>query len=228
MRPFTTVLLALALPPLLACQTHDLGTGVNTVDREYARPAAEVCKAALACAAAGDFKVVDGRYDQFGGDLVMSRMDGKEIRVQVRSLDEKSSRAGIRVEPGDRDLATLLHERLAGELGLGVAAAGWWFGGESIEATYEIELSRCAASARRTLAAVAETAKDEESHSTWFQIDGRLKDSTPVRIRADANGDRKTRVRFIVGVSRSDEYKVVALRMKSEFEANLAPPVSGR
>jgi len=216
-------ILAVAIAPLGACSERDLGTGANTVDREYSKPAAEVCKAALESTESADFKVLSDKRDQMGGELVVSRGDGKEVRILVKSLNEKSSRVSVRVEPGDRNLADMMHERIAGNLGMGAAKAGWWFGGNSLDATYDADLVWCTTSARRTIDALARNSKDEEIHATWCQIDGRMKDSTPIRIKMDRVDDKKTQVRFTVGTAKSDDNKAFAQKMKDEFETTTRP-----
>jgi hypothetical protein len=132
------------------------------------------------------------------------------------------------VEPGDRDLANMMHERIAGNLGMGAATTGWWSGGNSLDATYPADLASCMASARRAIGSLTQNAKDEEIHATWGRIDGRLKDSTPVRIRMEKLEDKKTRVSFIVGSAKSDDNKAFVQKMKDEFETTTQPGGGGQ
>lgn len=218
MRNVITATLALAIAGLGACKGNDLGTGANTVDREYSKPAADVYKAAQKSAEATEFKMQSDRHDELGGELVALRGDGKEVRVFVESLNEKSASVSVRVEPGDRVLANMIHERIAGNLGMGTATTGWWFGGNSIVATYPADLPTCTTSARRTIESLTESPKEEEIHATWCHVDGRQKDSTPVRIRMEKLEANQTRVHFIVGSSKSDDNQAFAQKMKEEFE----------
>ena len=228
MKNLIPAILVLALAPLGACQGNDLGTGANTVDREYAKPAAEVCKAALQSAESAGFKVLSDKHDQLGGELVAFRGDGKEVRVIVKSLDEKNSRVSVRVEPGDRDLANMAHERIAANLGMGAATSGWWFGGNSLDAAYQANLATCLTSARRTISSLTLNSKDEEIHATWCQIDGRMKDSTPVRIKMERIDDQRTRVHFTAGNTKSDDNRVFAQRMKDEFDTTTRSAAGGQ
>jgi hypothetical protein len=218
MKSLISAILVLSIVTLGACRSNDLGTGTNTVDREYSKAASEVCKAVLHGAESAKLTVMSDRHDQMGGELVASRGDGKEVRISVKSIDEKNTRVSIRVEPGDRDLANMMHERIAGNLGMGEAKTGWWFGGNSLDATYSADLPSCMTSARRAIVSLAQNTKDEEIHATWGQIDGRLKDSTPVRIKMEKADDKKTRVWFTVGSSKSDDNKAFAQKLKDEFE----------
>ncbi len=228
MRNLIPAILALAMMPLAACRGRDMGTGANTVDREYAKPASDVCAAARKSAEAADLKVVSDRHDQLGGELVMTRADGKEVNILVKSLDEKSARVSVRVAPGDRDLANMMHERIAGTLGMGAATTGWWSGGSSFTETYDADLASSMSSARRTIAALALTGMEEEIHATWGRVDGRMKDSTPVRIRMDKADDHKTKVTFIAGSSKTDDNKAFAKKMKAEFESTTRPAGGSR
>lgn len=228
MRILLSAILALAIVPLGACRGNDLGSGANTVDREYPKPASEVSKAALTSAESADFKVRSDKRDQMGGELLLSRGDGKEVRILVKSIDEKSARASVRVEPGDRDLAVLVQERIAVNLGMGAATTGWWSGGSSLVETYGADLAACMVSARRTIDVLALSKKDEEVHATWCRIDARQKDSTPVRIRMDKVEDGKTKVSFIAGSARNEDTKAFARKMKDEFESTTRPAGGSR
>jgi len=227
MKMMSTAILVLAMLPLAACQRNDLGTGTNTVDREYAKPAADVSKAALQSAISAGLKVLSDKHDQMGGELVASRADGKEVRILVKSLGEKSSRASVRVEPGDSTLATMLQEKIAGNLGMANATAGW-FGGNSLDAVYPADLGSCTTSARRAIAALASPSQSEELHPTWCQVDGRLQDSTPLRIKLEKVEDRKTRVTFMAGNSKSDDNKAVTQKMKDAFETTTSPSIGSQ
>jgi hypothetical protein len=140
----------------------------------------------------------------------------------VKGINDKSTHVSVRVEPGDRELAAMMHERIAGNLGMGAATAGW-FGGNSLEATYSADLAVCTISGRRALASLDPISKSEEVHATWCQFDGRLKDATPIRIKLEKLEERKTRATFIAGSAKSDDNKVFAQKMKDSFETTTAP-----
>jgi hypothetical protein len=218
-----STVLALITMPMVACQSNDLGTGVNTVERDYAKPVVDVSQAALQSAQSADLKVLRNQHDQLGSELVASRGDGKEVHILVKGISDKSSHVSVRVEPGDRDLATLMHERIAGNLGLGAATSGWWSGGNSLVAIYAADLAACMISARRAIASLGPNSKSEEVHATWCHIDGRLQDATPIRIKLEKLEDQKTRATFISGSSKSDDNKAFAQKMKDAFETTTAP-----
>lgn len=220
MRLRLAILTSTAFLALSACQSSDLGTGANTLDREYARPAHEAWKAAVGCAESAGFRISSDRHDRFGGELVACRAHGDEVRIDVRTLSEQSSQVSIRVEPGDRVLATLLHERMAEKLGLASAKAGL-FGGGSCDGTYSTDLDSCLAAARRTFAALQVSSVGEEVDGSGWKLDGRLKDSRPVRITGEKKGDLLTRVTFVAGTEKKDADKAFAKTMRDEFEATI-------
>jgi hypothetical protein len=202
---------------LASCQSNDLGSGANTVDRDFAKPAADVWKASVKSAEAMDLKVVGDAHDQFGGELVACRANGEPVRIWVKSVDDKHSQVSVRVEPGNHAMAVMLQEKIAAKLGLGEAKTAL-LGGNSVEGTYATDLVLATGAAKRTLRNLGVTITDEESHAPWARIDGRMKDSTPVRIRIDRIEDEKMKVTFIAGNERGDDHKAFAQRMKDEFE----------
>lgn len=212
----------LGLGALAACHAHDLGSGVNTVEREYARPASDVWKAAVKSIESAGLKVLSDPADQFGGDLVARRPNGNEVRVRVKSLDEARSRVSVRVEPGDRDLARQLHERIAGHAGLGAARPGL-FGGDSLRGDYFSDLTACLETAKRVFAALKVESTAEETHASWAQIDGRRTGAHPVRIRMERVDGLKIRVEFVAGTEKSEDNKAFVRRMKEEFDLMLRP-----
>jgi len=218
MRRTTAFLLSAAIPFLWACQSNDLGSGTNTVDREFARSAHDVWKASVKSAESLDLRVSGDTHDRFGGELVACRANGEEVRIWVKSVDEHHSKVSVRVEPGDRTLATLLQERIAEKLGLGEASSGL-LGGNSVEGTYTTDLGAAVQTARRTMRSLLVTVTQDETHADWAKIDGRLKDSTPVRIRIERIEELKMRIAFIAGNEKSEDNKLFARRMKEEYEA---------
>src|SRR5690242_17021930 len=106
MRRTTAILLLAGLPWLGACRSNDLGSGANTVDREFAMSADDVWKASVKAAESMDLRVSRNAHDKFGGEFIACRANGDEVRVDVSSLDEKRSKVSVRVGAGDRTLAT--------------------------------------------------------------------------------------------------------------------------
>src|SRR3954466_10461431 len=143
----------LAALSLASCSGNDMGTGANTIDREYAKPASDIWSASLRSAEEAGLTLRSERHDKMGGEIVACRANGDEVLIDVVGLTEKSSRVSVRVGPGDRNLAGMLQERIAEKAGLGAAKTGP-FGGNSIQATYGADVPSAVASARRALSAL--------------------------------------------------------------------------
>lgn len=220
MRTHPAILFSAALVLLSACRERDLGTGANTLDREVARPAPDVWAAAVRAVESSNLQVCSDQHDRFGGELVANRANGDEVRIGVKSLSEKSTRVSVRVEPGDRALATLLHERMAEKLGLGTAKAGL-FGGGECHGTYATDLDSCLAGARRTFAALGISTIREDVHPSGWTLEGRRQESTPVRISGEKKGDLSTRMTFVAGTNKDDVDEAYARKMRVEFEATI-------
>ena len=98
-------------------KTTDLGTGLNAVERTYDRPANRLTEVALASLSSYELKLESDRHDDLGGELVSLRADGHKVTVKITSVDKEHSSVSIRVAPGNRDLAEMIHQRIAEKLG---------------------------------------------------------------------------------------------------------------
>jgi hypothetical protein len=222
MRHLSAILFFASLAVIGACQSNDLGSGVNTVDREFAMSADDVWQASFDAAESMGLAISRNARDKFGGELVASRANGDKVQIEVSSLDERRSTVSVRVEPGDRTLATLLQERIADKLGLAEAKAAL-LGGNILEATYTTDLSVAMLSARRAFRALDVTLIRDETHAAWASFDGRWKDSTPVRIRIDQVEQCRMRVSFVWGTARNGDNRDFVRRLKDEFEVAGSP-----
>ena len=222
MRRTITLLASAAAVVLGSCGETDLGTGANTVEREFSKPAHDVWKASVKSAEAMDLAISIDRHDEFGGELIASRASGDRVHVWVKSLDEKRSQVSVRVDPGDRALATQFQERIAEKLGLGEARAGL-LGGNSLQETYATELSLSMLASRRAFRALEVTLTGEETHADWARLDGRCADSNPVRIRMEQVDPARVKVSFIAGNEGTEDNKALARHMKEAYEAASQP-----
>ncbi len=112
-------LLGAAALALASCspRTRDYGTGLNTVERTYPKSVRETWDAALAAVRDFGLTIESDRHDEMGGELKARRADGREVLVHVRAAGGGSTAVAVRVEPGDRTLAGMIHERIAKALG---------------------------------------------------------------------------------------------------------------
>jgi len=95
---------------------RDLGTGLNTVERTYGRPPADLVSVVQRSLQALDLKMDSEKHDNLGGELVAIRATGQKVTVTIKGLESNRSTVAVRVEPGDRNLANLVHDKITEHL----------------------------------------------------------------------------------------------------------------
>ncbi|HLY10594.1 MAG TPA: DUF3568 family protein [Planctomycetota bacterium] len=203
----------------------DLGTGLNTVAKKYAKPAPDVWDAAVGAVKSFDFKVDSDRHDKMGGELVAHRASGDKVEVTVRSIDKENTDVSIRVEPGNRNMANLLHEKIAEKVGMGTSKAGV-FGDTSVDGTYVADLRRCATLAETVCKNANLSVTGRELRDSSAVVNAREGNSNPVRIQLDRSGDSLTKVTFSAGDASGSDPKALTSRLKAEFDREISS--SGR
>ncbi|MBI3098519.1 MAG: DUF3568 family protein [Planctomycetes bacterium] len=203
---------------LAGCRTQDLGIGLNTVHREFTRPQEEVWEASVNSVTSMGLTLETQAHDSLGGEIQARRADESPVSIRVKSIGPARTRVSVRVGKGDVELAGQVQESIAEGLGLGVARAGFFKGGNALEGVYDADLTTCVRSARRGVIWSRLTITDEETHPTWAMIDARQEDSTPVRIRMESRGEAVTHVTFTVGNAETPDHAASAAGLKGEFE----------
>jgi len=97
-------------------RTTDLGTGLNAVEQTYARPAGGLYEVVTTSLTSYDLKLESDRHDELGGEIVAVRADGHKVTVKVTSVDKDHSQVSVRVAPGNRSLAEMIHQRISERL----------------------------------------------------------------------------------------------------------------
>jgi hypothetical protein len=100
----------------LVPKTTDLGTGLNAIERSYARPAPELVDIVAASLKSFDLTTESDQHDNLGGEIVARRADGHKVTAKITSVDKDHSQISIRVAPGNRDLAEMIHSRISEKL----------------------------------------------------------------------------------------------------------------
>jgi hypothetical protein len=225
-------LLALAgiLALLAACSseqkspssTSDWGTGLNTVERKYNKPAPATHDAAVAALKSFDLTIDRDRHDELGGEVVGHRADGRKVTVKVSAIDKNNSRASVRVEPGDAKMAQMVQERMADKLGLGSAKPAL-LGGNSDNFPYDADLKTGTSAAERAIEAMGWTVTGKEVKDDWARIDARDEHSNPVQIKLERVDDRSfpLKVTFIAGQEKTDDTNTMITRMHDEFDRQI-------
>jgi hypothetical protein len=200
----------------------DGGTGLNTVERKYGRTASDIHQAALASFKSFDLTVDQDRHDAMGSEVVGHRADGHRVTVKVDAIDNDSSSASVRVEPGDSNMAQMIHEKIADKLGMGTATEAF-FSANSETALYDADLETCLNTAERTAKALDWTVTRKDLRDGSAHLDARAPDSTPARFKIARIDDRsgKSGVTFIAGNGKTDLSKTMIARMHEEFDRQL-------
>ena len=200
----------------------DWGTGLNTIERKYNKPASDTYAAAVSSLKSFELAVDRDRHDEMGGEAVGLRGDGSKVTIHVTSVDKSNSKASVRVEPGDSTLATMIHEKIAEKLGMAAAKAAF-FGGNTEDYPYDADLAAGIDAAERTVKTLswALTGKEIKDGEAW--VDARAEDSNPVRIRVERMNDRAfpLKATFIAGHGNTAVSKTLIERMHEEFDRQL-------
>jgi hypothetical protein len=109
--------LILAALAMASCSSSDLGTGMNTVDREYTATPKQAHDAALATLKGENLQIESDKSDALGANLVAKRGTGDDkVLVDVKGMDKGKCRVSVRVQPGDKDQATMIQEKIGEKL----------------------------------------------------------------------------------------------------------------
>ena len=202
--------------------TSDWGTGLNSIERNYNKPAPDTYLAAVAALKSFNLTVEKDVHDEMGGVVQARRADGQQVTVNVSIIDKANSVAVVRVGPGNSTLATMIHEKVADKLGMGTANAAF-LGGNTEEFPYSAELQAGVEAAERTVKALGWSVTAKELKDKWAQIDARAEDSHPARIRMERVDDRAfpLKVRFTAGNGNTDVSKAMIGRLHEEFDRQI-------
>ena len=96
----------------IAPKKTDFGTGLNTVEKFYEATPVKLVEVVTASLQSYDLKVESDRHDDLGGEIVARRADNSKVTAKITARDEASTEVSIRVAPGNRNLAELIHERI--------------------------------------------------------------------------------------------------------------------
>jgi len=206
----------------------DGGSGQNTVERQYSRSASDTHDAAIASFRTFDLTIDRDRHDALGSEILGHRAGGRRVTVKIDAIDAASSSAYVRVEPGDTNMAQMLHEKMADKLGMGTATETV-FSANSETALYDSDLASCLDAAERTARALDWTLIRKELRDNAANLDARAPDSNPAKFKIARIDDRnnRTSVTFIAGNGRTATSKTMASRMHEEFDRRLGAHAQG-
>jgi hypothetical protein len=203
--------------PALAPPTSDLGTGLNTVERRYLRPVPEVLKAATAALNGLGLRIDSEKSDALGGDIAAHRATDAKILLTVKSVDASTSSVSVRVDPGDRNMSKVIHEKIAAGLGLAEASAE----GEVFTKLYSDSLAVSVSAAEKALKSLNQDLVERRSGDADVLLQARGEDSIPSSFRIRKMTDGRTEVTITSGSAKGSPYRERRDALKSAFEKAL-------
>lgn len=227
MKP-TLILASAAVALLAACKSAPFKSSAaqetsGTASKTYAMDVERVWQALQGVMRDLDLTVENSQHDALGGEMTAQRATGDEVHVRVRSTAPQSTSVDVMVEPGEPAMAAMIQDRVAAKLGADRPATGVSVG-SMIEGTYPNSLDECVAAADRALKALNLPSDNQERHDIWAAMRSRHMDTIPVGIKLVRTPKDETQAQFSVGTSSSDDNRVLAERLKKEFEAALGAP----
>jgi len=200
----------------------EAGTTLNSVTKTYSKSADDTWRAIMTVAKDLDLKISDDKHDALGGSMVAKRSNKDEVLIEARSLDSQNTTVSVSVEPGDRNLAQIVQDRISDRLGLNVGVNRNTFAsGSQVDGTYDQKMDACLAAADKAITGLKLAAPRREVHDTWARVDSQHLESIPIQIRMDRTRKDQTFVVFTVGTGASDDNRTLATKLKAEFERHL-------
>ena len=97
----------------LAPKKTDFGTGLNTVEKMYSATPVNLFEVVSSALQSYGLTVDTNRHDDLGGEIVARRADGSKVTAKITARDEASSEVSVRVAPGNKNLAEMIHAKIA-------------------------------------------------------------------------------------------------------------------
>src|SRR5262245_1403381 len=95
---------------LAACSSSDMGTGINTVDREYSATVKQAHDAAMTTLKNQELEIETDKSDTLGSNIVAKRKSNPDnkVLIEVKALETDKTRVSVRVQPGDKNQAKMI------------------------------------------------------------------------------------------------------------------------
>jgi hypothetical protein len=187
----------------------------------YGKTPSEIYAATVAAVRSFELSIDREWHDSMCREVVGYRADGHRATVKVEATDRNNSRTAVRIEPGDSNMAQMIHEKIVDKLGMGTA--GEALGAHSEGALYDADLQTSLNAAELAAKALDWIVTGKEMHDGWAQLDARSGDANPARfrmMRAD-DGGGKTRVTFSAGNGKTGASQNIIARMREGMDRQL-------
>ena len=103
---------------LAACSSSDMGTGMNTVDRDYTATVKHAHDAAMATLKQQDLDIESDKSDTLGASIVAKRKANADnkVLIEVKAIETDKTRVSVRVQPGDKNQAKMIQDQIEKKL----------------------------------------------------------------------------------------------------------------
>lgn len=203
-------------------QSDDLAAAGQVSSRTYQAEVERTWQSVQSVMRDLDLDVDSAEHDALGGELVARRATGEAVYARVRSVAPSQTTVEFTLDQGDPVIVKMIQDRVAEKLGQarpgGPAAVS---SGSMTDGTYPNPLEECAAAAERALRALNLPVDARDKHDIWTAFRSRHLDTIPVSVRLERTPQDTTKAMFSVGTSESDDNRLLAERLKKEFEAAL-------
>lgn len=200
--------------PTLAPPTSDLGTGLNTVEHRYAKPIADVLKAAATAVQTLGLHSDSQKSDALGGEIIARRATEDKVVISIKGVDASNTSVSVRVGPGNRNMANLVHEQIAVGLGLQEASMPR----ESLAGHYAADLKSCTGAAEKAFRVLKYEIVDRKTFDGGLELHGRSEDAVPASFRLEKESPERTAVTISCGTANGASHRERCERLKAEFE----------
>lgn len=226
MRTLVMTATAATVALLAACKSQpfkDVGAAGGAASKTYAMDVERVWQSLQSVMRDLSLDIVEQEHDALGGSMKAQRATGENVHVRVRSMAPQSTSVDVMVEPGEAVMAQMIQDRVAQKLGADQPSTGVTVG-SMVEGAYPDTLDKCAAAAEQALRALNLPTDAQERYDIWIAYRSRHLDTIPVGIKLVRTPKNETQAQFSVGTSASDDNRILAERLKKEFEAALGRP----
>jgi Fe2+ transport system protein FeoA len=94
--------------------SEDLGTGMNTVDRDYKGTVKQAHDASVTALKSENLKVETDKWDDLGAETVaMGATEDSKVTVNIKALDKDTCRVSVRVGSGNKDQADMIQAKIS-------------------------------------------------------------------------------------------------------------------
>jgi hypothetical protein len=167
-----------------ACKHSEELDASNSVEKTYPLGTEEVWRAVENTMGRMELTVESDRHDALGGTLVARRVNNDKIVIQARAVDEHNTSVGVGVGGIDRNMAGMIQGAIGRQLATETSGREF-FGGSTVEAVYDVALSKALLAADRAFECLNLVVTNREVEETRALLLCQKSKTTPVLLRIE-------------------------------------------